>query len=153
MTAQQIAAQHCGNYNRDGSCLGAVIEDDLQTRVCRPKPKCCVGTPGVRCTYFERCVAPMNHGDWPKLKSAALHQAFAEAFLRYERAAKIAPAKARVCVCGRELEPRHRKCYQCQQKARRKTFAAYNKKGRVRVPQLTQSDSLQTAPCQVLTKA
>ena len=114
MTPRQIATLHCANHKPDGSCLGAVIEDDLHIRVCRPRPTCCVGTPGVRCGYFEQCVLPMNSGDWPGLKTPKQHQDFAEAIHEYQRAANVPSAKARVCACGRGLEPRHRMCYQCR---------------------------------------
>jgi hypothetical protein len=145
MTALQLATLHCSNHNQDGSCLGAVIKDDLHIRVCRPKPKCCVGTPGVRCEHFEQCLLPMNSGDWPQLKTPKQHQAFAEAVHDYQRAANVRSAKERICVCGRELEPRRRMCYQCRQEARRKTYSAHNQNGRVGVPQLTQKSSLQAA--------
>lgn len=61
MTPLQIAKDHCANWRNDGKgCLGAIIDDDLQIRRCRPKPKCVLGTPGERCAYFEECVAPMG---------------------------------------------------------------------------------------------
>jgi hypothetical protein len=145
MTPSQLATLHCSNHKPDGSCLGAVIDDDLMTRVCRPKPKCCVGTLGVRCDHFEQCLLPMNSGDWPQLKTPKQHQDFAEAVHDYQRAANVPSAKARVCACGRELEPRRRMCHQCRLEARRKTYSAYNQNGRVGVPQLTQNSSLQAA--------
>jgi hypothetical protein len=36
MTPLQLAHDHCANWNSDGSCLGAIIDDDLQIRRCRP---------------------------------------------------------------------------------------------------------------------
>jgi hypothetical protein len=62
MTAFQIAKDHCANWQADGTCLGAEIDDDLQIRRCHPKPRCLLAESRKRCLYFEQCVAPMAPG-------------------------------------------------------------------------------------------
>lgn len=138
MTLTNLAALHCANYNTDGSCVGAMIDDDLQIRVCRPKPKCLLNTAGVRCRYFEECVMPMNSSDWPELRTPQQHEEFARLVHLYRRAANVPSQNGRRCGCGRELEPRKRMCYQCRQKARRSSYRDSKRKTRVPCPQLSQ---------------
>jgi hypothetical protein len=116
MTGLQIAYSHCANWKKDGSCLGAVIDDDLQIRRCCPKPKCLLATPGVRCLYFEECVAPMA----PSIENLVVRTEFEAAVREYRLAAKLQCADERPCpVCGRAMEPGHRFCEVCAAARRR----------------------------------
>src|SRR6266852_4776166 len=88
MTVLQIANEHCANWRGDGKgCLGAVIDDDLQIRRCTPRPKCLLGAPGVRCLYFEECVAPMAKS----IRNDLVRREFEEVVWRYRVFAKLAP--------------------------------------------------------------
>lgn len=128
MKAIQLARDHCANMNQDGSCLGAVIDDDLQIKACRPKPECVLVVPGVRCEYFEQCVIPMNSSDWAGLQTPQQHIEFGKAVDEYRRAANVPSLKKRLCECGTELEPRKRYCYKCAKKHRRKSWGEANQK-------------------------
>jgi hypothetical protein len=117
MTGLQIAYAHCANWRSDGSCLGAVIDDDLQIRRCCPKPKCLLGTPGVRCLYFEECVAPMARS----IRNDEYRRQFEKAVWRYQVLAKLDP-KLRECPdCGWLIEPGFRFCTECAAKRRRES--------------------------------
>jgi hypothetical protein len=110
MTLLQIAYAHCANWKSDGSCLGAVIDDDLQIRRCCPRPKCLLGTPSVRCRYFEECVAPMA----ASIENLIARAEFEAAVREYRLAAKLQCADERPCpMCGRAMEPRRRFCERC----------------------------------------
>jgi hypothetical protein len=116
MTGLHIAYAHCANWKSDGSCLGAVIDDDLQIRRCCPKPKCLLGTPGVRCLYFEECVAPMA----ASIENLVVRTEFEAAVREYRLAAKLQCADERPCpVCGRAMEPGRRFCEVCAAARRR----------------------------------
>src|SRR5512137_2786481 len=98
MTPLQIAREHCANWQCDGSCLGAMIDDDLQIRRCRPKPKCVVGTTGVRCQYFEECLLPMGRS----IDNPNYRQQFEEGIQQYRLANKMPDPEKRPCPgCGR----------------------------------------------------
>ena len=113
MTALQMAREECPNWLGEGKgCLGAIIDDDLQIRRCCPKPKCVLGTPGIRCRNFEECVAPM----------ARTREKFVSAVQDYRRAANLPCADDRPCpVCGRAMEPKRRFCDDCVRARRRET--------------------------------
>lgn len=115
MTLLQIAQRHCANWQTNGSCLGAIIEDDGAIRRCCPKPTCVLGTPGQRCLYFEECVAPNVRyfdGDYRKQ--------FEEALRGYRLAANLPSARLRLCPeCQRPMEPRRRFCPVCATARRR----------------------------------
>jgi hypothetical protein len=116
MTGLQMAYAHCANWKSDGSCLGAVIDDDLQIRRCCTKPKCLLGTPGVRSRYFEECVAPMA----ASIENLVARAEFEAAMREYRVAAKLQSADERPCpVCGRAMEPVHRFCEACAAARRR----------------------------------
>ncbi len=116
MTLLQIARRHCANWQPNGSCLGAIIDDDLAIRRCCPKPKCVLGTPGQRCLYFEECVAPnVKHFD------GDYRTQFEEALRQYRLATNLPSARLRLCPeCQRPMEPRRRFCPACAA-ARRRT--------------------------------
>lgn len=125
MTPLTAAQAHCANYQLDGSCLGATIDDDLQIRRCSPALRCLLAKAGQRCGYFEQIVIPMGSGDWPGLRTPQQHQAFADAIRDYRRTANFAkPQGRRLCPeCRqRELEPKHRLCHICKKQRRRNTF-------------------------------
>ena len=111
MTALQIAYAECANWRKDGKgCLGAIIDDDLQIRRCKPRERCLLSTPGERCQYFEECVAPMG----PSIYDEARRVAFMAAVRDYRLAAKLPCAEERPCpMCGRPMEPRQRFCEIC----------------------------------------
>ena len=116
MTGLQIACAHCANWKSDGSCLGAVIDDDLQIRRCTPRPKCLLGTPGVRCLYFEECVAPMARS----IADENYRRSFEAAIREYRLAAKLPCAEERPCpICGKPMEPRKQFCFACAAQRRR----------------------------------
>ena len=118
MTLLQIAQNHCANWQTDGSCLGAVIDDDLQIRRCVPKPKCVLATLGSRCLYFEECVAPnVRHFD------GRYREQFEETLRAYRLAANLPSACSRLCPeCRRPIEPRRRFCAVCAAARRRATY-------------------------------
>lgn len=122
MTALQIAKEWCANYNDNGSCLGAEIRDDGSILVCRPKPACVLTKTGVRCLYFEQCVAP-NERQFTNPNDV---QAWGEALHAYRVStnAQNALARERVCpICGKAAVPhRKRMCLPCAAKKRRETW-------------------------------
>lgn len=136
MTALQIARAECANYD-NGKCLGFRIIDEvikpadstaeqkaaakagtilrsLRTVAGKPLPKCALAIPGIRCTYFEQCVAPMvNHVEPPSRKAA-----FEEALYHYRRAANV-PTNAKRCRdCNGVTTSTKRLCSLCAEKRR-----------------------------------
>lgn len=142
MTALQIAFAHCANWRSDGKgCLGAMIDDDLQIRRCRPRPKCVLDTPGERCAYFEECVAPMG----PSIDNEDYRRQFQAAVRDYRLAAKLPCADERPCpVCGQAMEPRRRYCDTCAARRRRDSSRAAFRRHWVASKQLTGSGPLKT---------
>ena len=133
MTPLQIARLHCANYEGDGSCLGIMLSKDLAPVRTMRHEKCKVGTPGVRCLYFEESVLPMNRADWPELQPPKQHADFAEAARTYEVVANVPSQRSRggrKCACGRELEPRRRMCCECRLEARRRATSVAVQKHR-----------------------
>ena len=140
MTGLQIAYAHCANWKSDGSCLGAVIDDDLQIRRCCPRPKCLLGTPGVRCRYFEECVAPMA----ASIENLIDRAEFEAAVREYRLAAKLQCADERPCpVCGRAMEPGRRFCEVCAAARRRESTRRAVLRHRVTTKQLRQNGPLE----------
>jgi hypothetical protein len=140
MTGLQIAYAHCANWKSDGPCLGAVIDDDLQIRRCCPKPKCLLGTPGVRCRYFEECVAPMA----ASIENPTVRADFEAAVREYRLAAKLQCADERPCpVCGRAMEPGHRFCEGCAAARRKESTRRAVERHRVMSKQLRQNGPLE----------
>jgi hypothetical protein len=134
MTPLQLAHTHRANWNADGSCLGAIIDDDLQIRRCRPRPRCIVGTPGQRCSYFEECILPMERS----LHDSGQRQQFNDAARQYRLAANVSSQEKRACPdCGRPMEPRQRFCPICADSRRRETNRQAKSRSRVRCQQLT----------------
>jgi len=119
MTPRQFAQGHCANYQSDGSCLGARIDDDGAIRSCAAKPKCVL--PG-RCRYFEECVAP-NALRLPPAQARAAQQAYRQYRLCQNEPVEPLPiTKDRHCECGAALEPRQRLCAPCKKNHRRVTW-------------------------------
>lgn len=113
MTTLQIAHAECANW--DGKkCCGFQITNDLRTVAGKPLPRCVLGTPGIRCTYFEECVAPMvKHMEPPSRKAA-----FEEALYHYRRAANV-PTNAKRCRdCNGVTTSTKRLCSLCAEKRR-----------------------------------
>jgi hypothetical protein len=142
MTPLQIAKDHCANWRNDGKgCLGAIIDDDLQIRRCRPKPKCVLGTPGERCAYFEECVAPMG----PSIDNEEDRRRFQAAVRDYRLAAKLPCAEERPCpVCGQAMEPGRRFCESCAAARRKAATRQAVQRHRVRCKQLAANGPLKT---------
>jgi hypothetical protein len=142
MTALQIAYAECANWRKDGKgCLGAIIDDDLQIRRCRARPKCLLGTPGERCSYFEECVAPMG----PGIHDEARRVAFMAAVRDYRLAAKLPCADERPCpMCGRSMEPRQRFCELCAGARRKTSIRRAVQRHRVGCNQLRANGPLET---------
>jgi hypothetical protein len=128
MTPLQIAKDHCANWRNDGKgCLGAIIDDDLQIRRCRPKAKCVLGTPGERCAYFEECVAPMA----PSIENPKVRAEFDAAVRNYRLAAELPCADERPCpICGQPIVSRRRFCDQCATSRNRSNQRAWVQKKR-----------------------
>lgn len=128
MTPLQIAIEHCANY-RGGRCTGMGINDDGSLFRFRSEGKCEIGIPGVRCSYFEECVAPFRPDD---LKVRAEHEA---AVREYRRAANVPKPNQNVRVCPvcnkRELEYRKKRCYACQEEFEKQANRIKNQKRRV----------------------
>lgn len=140
MTALQIASEHCANWRRDEKgCLGAVIDDDLQIRRCTPRPKCLLGTPGVRCLYFEECVAAMARS----IRNDLVRREFEKVVWRYRVFAKLAPQLRPCPGCGWLIEPRMRFCVACATKRRRETSRLCNRRARQKSVQLGKTGTLQ----------
>lgn len=124
MTPLQFAKEQCANYRPEG-CAGIGIRDNGELYSFGAKPRCVLGTPGVRCSYFEECVMPMGSED-PRVR-AERNEA-----IRLYRVSSNAPKApqelGRICpVCQRrELEPRRRLCYVCAAESRRKSQRAAN---------------------------
>ncbi len=141
MTALQIAYAECANWRKDGKgCLGAIIDDDLQIRRCKPRERCVLSTPGERCTYFEECVAPMG----PGIHDEARRVAFLAAVRDYRLAAKLPCADDRPCpMCGRPVEPRQRFCDVCAAARRKASNRAAFRRHWVTSKQLRQNGPLE----------
>ena len=140
MTLLQLVRAHCANWRKDGKgCLGAIIDDDLQIRLCISKRKCQLGKRGHRCLYFEECVAPMA----PSLAEPNYRQLFEGAVRQYRVDCKLAYADERPCpVCRRPMEPRRRFCHICAAARRRETTRLGMQRHR-RCEQLTPNGPLQ----------
>lgn len=75
-TPLALAREHCANFNPDGSCLGAQLDDAGQITLAKPLAACLLNKPVRSCSYFEQCVAPLAttlqtqldgpRSDWPK---------------------------------------------------------------------------------------
>jgi len=141
MTALQIAYAECANWRKDGKgCLGAIIDDDLQIRRCKPRERCVLSTPGERCSYFEECVAPMA----ASIENPARRAAFEAAVRDYRLAAKLPCADDRPCpMCGRPMEPRQRFCEVCASRRRKRAKRESMARARVRCGQLSQFGPLE----------
>ena len=142
MTALQIAYAECANWRKDGKgCLGAIIDDDLQIRRCKPRERCLLSTPGERCQYFEECVAPMG----PSIYDEARRVAFMAAVRDYRLAAKLPCAEERPCpMCGRAMEPRQRFCEVCAGARRKASNRAAFRRHWVTSKQLMANGPLKT---------
>ena len=140
MTLLQIAEEHCTNWRRDGrGCQGAMIDDDLQTRRCVPKPRCLLATRGQRCEYFEECIAPMAD----RIADANRRQAFEEVVRHYRVDCKLPYEDERACpVCGRPMEPRRRFCNICAAAKRRETVRSAVQRYRAKCNQLNKNGPL-----------
>jgi hypothetical protein len=141
MTALQIAYSHCANWRKDGKgCLGAMIDDDLQTRRCYPRARCVLSEPGKRCPYFEECVAPMA----PSIDNPKVRSDFEAAIRDYRLAAEMPCADERPCpMCGRAMEPRQRFCEVCAAGRRKASNRAAFRRHWVTSKQLRQNGPLE----------
>ncbi len=116
MTPLQFAKAECSNYNQDsGACRGININNDGSMSSFRSKPKCVLAQSGIRCVFFEECVAPMA----TKTEISLLRHEYSEALTEYRLTSNVPKSVDRTCVCGRELEPRKRLCYVCRKTARK----------------------------------
>lgn len=118
MTPLQFAKEQCANFEPDGSCKGIGIRDDGSLFSFGKKPKCVLGIPGIRCQYFEECVAPMGFED-PRQREE--RNEAVRLYRKSSNAPKFAHQTGRICPdCQeRELEPRRRYCYVCSEKRNR----------------------------------
>lgn len=113
MTPLQFAKAQCCNYESDGTCTGVGIDGQGKPkRFSNGKTKCVLGTPGVRCLFFEECVAPMGFED-PRQREE--RNDAIRLYRLNSNAPKFEHQTGRVCPqCKkRELEPRKRFCYVC----------------------------------------
>jgi hypothetical protein len=117
-----------------------MIDNDLQIRRCVPKPKCLLGTPGVRCLYFEECVAPMARG----IANENYRRSFEAVVREYRLAAKLQCADERPCpMCGRAMEPGHRFCEACAAARRRVSTRQAVRRHRIGGKQLSGNEPLE----------
>lgn len=121
MTALQLVREECANHQSDGSCAGAMINDDLSILCSIPQSRCLVAE-GKRCPYFEECVAPMVNMVTVPRRLAEIQEAVAE----YRRITKQKDTPARPCPdCGGSCQPRKRYCPNCahaREKAAKRRF-------------------------------
>jgi hypothetical protein len=105
----QFVCEECANHQPDGSCLGAMIEEDLTIRRGTPRARCLVAE-AKRCPYFEECVAPMADMASDPRRAAALQEAVAE----YRQITNQKAPKARPCPdCGRPMQKGRQYCPRC----------------------------------------
>lgn len=132
MKPLQLAKNYCANFQHDGSCLGAIIDDDLSMRHALPLPRCILGDPIRKCSYFEQCVAPMEQtfkaifagprSEWPKddrdrAAFPGLVSRVSEAMHEYRiKTGSVFSAK-RICPECRErtVEPNKQFCVTCRE--------------------------------------
>ena len=116
-----IAVQECANYESDGSCAGLMLTDDLRTVQGKKYPKCLLGTPGIRCRYFEEAVMGMDRS----ALSEGNRRRWNEALRDYRVAANVPNPDAYLRLCRlchkRPLEPNKQLCYVCRDKKARET--------------------------------
>jgi hypothetical protein len=111
----QLVRENCANYQSDGSCLGAMIEEGLSLRRGTPQPRCLVAD-ARRCPYYEACVAPLADMAGDPRRAAALQEAVAG----YRQITHQKAPKARPCPdCGRPIQKGRHYCPRCAD-ARRK---------------------------------
>lgn len=117
MTPLQFAKAECSNYEQsNGSCKGIGIKDDGSLYSFGAKPQCVLGTKGVRCLFFEECVAPLAN----RVEQPIRAHEYKEAVTEYRITANVPKTVDRSCPgCGRELEPKKRLCYVCRKQARK----------------------------------
>ncbi len=133
MTPLQFAHEECANYQPDGSCLGAVIEDDLTMRRCRPLSRCAL-VDEKRCAYFEECVAPMADMVSDPRRAVRLQ----EAGRNYRAMTHQKSKTVRACPeCGQPMAPRKRFCPVCSRKRRKNTVRQSTAQWRLGCEQLT----------------
>ena len=128
MTPLQFISEECANHQSDGSCMGAVINDDLSITRCDSKPRCLVAE-GKRCSYFEECVAPMVNMVSDPRRAAEIQEAVAE----YRQITNQKAPAIRPCPeCGGPCQPRKRFCPACVDKRRKaaKRRAFHRARGR-----------------------
>lgn len=126
MSPLQFAKEQCSNYESDGACSGVGIRDTGELYSFGRKPKCVLGFAGMRCPYFEECVAPMGFED-PRKRE---HRNEAVRLYRLTaNAPKFAHQTGRMCpICKtRELEPRKQFCYVCSENRRKEAYRKANR--------------------------
>lgn len=115
VTPLQFIRDECANRQPDGSCTGAMIDDDLRIRLLRPLSRCLVAD-NRRCPYFEVCVAPMAGMVTEPRRAAPIQEAVAE----YRRITKQGEDLTRQCPeCGGSMRRGKKYCPRCAD-ARRK---------------------------------
>lgn len=121
MTALQFARLECSNFESDGRCKGLTIADDGRVSRMKNAPaKCTLGTAGVRCQFFEECVAPMASRIEPIRSDLIVRRKeYEEAVREYRLSANVPQAAKRACKCGRPLEPYKQLCYVCREATRK----------------------------------
>lgn len=130
-TPLALARNHCANFNPDGSCLGAQLDNAGQIKTAIPLRSCLLNKPPRKCSYFEQCVAPLEtilkaqlHGprsDWPKDDRARaafpkLVSDFSNALHQYRsQTGSLFSAKRKCPDCQeRPLEPGQQRCPVCK---------------------------------------
>lgn len=122
MTPMQLVREECANRQPDGSCLGAMIGEDLSIRRATPWPKCLVAE-ARRCPYFEECVLPMADMAGDPRRAAALQEAVAG----YRQITNQKAPKARPCPdCGRPMQKGRQYCPRCVDARRKATHRRHN---------------------------
>jgi len=126
MTPLQFVVEECSNHQPDGSCLGAMIEEDLSIRRGTPRPRCLVAD-GKRCPYFEACVLPLADMASDPRRATSLQEAVAE----YRRVTKQGEDLDRQCPeCGGPMRKGKRYCPTCADGRRKASYRDYKTRAR-----------------------
>ena len=110
MTSLQFAKAECANYEPNGGCAGVGIRENGSLYSFGRKPNCVLGTPGIRCEYFEQCVAPLRE----RSEVPLLRKEYEEAWDIYRKAGNVPSAIPKPCrQCGKPRRAGKQLCDAC----------------------------------------
>ncbi len=141
----QFAKNECGNYNKDGSCLGVRVEDLVdriglwynrageQEKYLVPQKECLLHGKD-RCNYFEQIVLPLaGHRSPIGERGLQLRRQSARDTYLASRGMRQGKAKERFCKCGVPLEKQQRFCSKCSKAKRKESSREAQRKKRMPV--------------------